>query len=487
MDAALIGPLAAPPAPHVGEAAGAVAASDAPAFAAALASADQTLHDAPTPDVDPVAPSDVATEAATEEATESSLPANDAVTLTQQCLADMAAMLASLNATPTPTSPPVVAVVSALPETSTTDVDAGPQSSIEAGVEDLLTERDRAAALHDRVVRLRHESGEPTPPSAVPDAATAATADTADIATTANPASAAPVAPSANTTSTATGASPPAIPSAGPSASPPVAASASPPVAASASPSQSLVASVTAALSAPAVSVPSPGGQGVAAREPGARGRVASAAAAPTAATARVAAPSDPIGGDASAATQHSQNISTSTSTPPPQFNWLSAPASAGVNVSGNLSGARMSGEPAFQAQLSAQLFSSDFAPALGVQISTLTRNGIPEARLHLNPAELGPIAVQIELDGRTAQIVLSASHAETRLVLEQAMPQLASAMREAGFSMSGGGVFQQPQQREQRASDGTPKPAGSGVDTGLAPATMTLARVQHGVLDVYA
>lgn len=481
MDAALIGPLAAPPAPHVGEAAGAVAASDAPAFAAALASADQTLHDAPTPDVDPVAPSDVATEAATEEATESSLPANDAVTLTQQCLADMAAMLASLNATPTPTSPPVVAVVSALPETSTTDVDAGPQSSIEAGVEDLLTERDRAAALHDRVVRLRHESGEPTPPSAVPDAATAATADTADIATTANPASAAPVAPSANTTSTATGASPPAIPSAGPSASPPVAASASP--------SQSLVASVTAALSAPAVSVPSPGGQGVAAREPGARGRVASAAAAPTAATARVAAPSDPIGGDASAATQHSQNISTSTSTstPPPQFNWLSAPASAGVNVSGNLSGARMSGEPAFQAQLSAQLFSSDFAPALGVQISTLTRNGIPEARLHLNPAELGPIAVQIELDGRTAQIVLSASHAETRLVLEQAMPQLASAMREAGFSMSGGGVFQQPQQREQRASDGTPKPAGSGVDTGLAPATMTLARVQHGVLDVYA
>ena len=477
MDAALIGPLAAPPAPHVGEAAGAVAASDAPAFAAALASADQTLHDAPTPDVDPVAPSDVATE----EATESSLPANDAVTLTQQCLADMAAMLASLNATPTPTSPPVVAVVSALPETSTTDVDAGPQSSIEAGVEDLLTERDRAAALHDRVVRLRHESGEPTPPSAVPDAATAATADTADIATTANPASAAPVAPSANTTSTATGASPPAIPSAGPSASPPVAASASP--------SQSLVASVTAALSAPAVSVPSPGGQGVAAREPGARGRVASAAAAPTAATARVAAPSDPIGGDASAATQHSQNISTSTSTstPPPQFNGLSAPASAGVNVSGNLSGARMSGEPAFQAQLSAQLFSSDFAPALGVQISTLTRNGIPEARLHLNPAELGPIAVQIELDGRTAQIVLSASHAETRLVLEQAMPQLASAMREAGFSMSGGGVFQQPQQREQRASDGTPKRAGSGVDAGLAPATMTLARVQHGVLDVYA
>ncbi len=478
MDAALMGPLAAPPTPHAGEAAGAVAGSDAPGFAAALADADQTLNDTPVHDADHTA----ATDTAIDEAIEPSLLANDAVTLTQQCLADMAAMLASLNATPAPTSPPVAAVAAALPETGTSAADTGPQFGLEAVVQGQLPERDG-------VVGLRHESTEPATPSAVADTGVAATADTADPAATVNLATGAEaamaeqLAPSADAASNGAAATPPATPPAIPFAS----LSASAPVGPSASPSQSPVASATVALSAPAVSASSPGVQGVAAREPGTRGRVASAAAIPTAATARAAAPSDPNGGDASAATQHSQSAGTSTSTPPLQVSWLSAPLSTGVNASGTLPGARSSSEPAFQAQLSAQLFSAEFAPALGVQISTLTRNGIPEARLHLNPAELGPIAVRIELDGRTAQVVLSASHAETRLVLEQAMPQLASALRDAGFSMSGGGVFQQPQQREPRANDGTTHSAGNGADNGLAPTTMTLARVQRGMVDVYA
>ena len=482
MDAALMGPLAAPPAPHAGEAAGAVAGSDAPGFAAALADADQTLNDTPVHDADHTAATDTATDATIDEAIEPSLLANDAVTLTQQCLADMAAMLASLNATPAPTSPPVAAVAAALPETGTSAADTGPQFGLEAVVQDQLPERDR-------VVGLRDESTEPATPSAVADTGMAATADTADPAATVNLATGAEaamaeqLAPNADAASNGAAATPPATPPAIPFAS----LSASAPVGPSASPSQSPVASATVALSAPAVSASSPGVQGVAARELGTRGRVASAAAIPTAATARAAAPSDPNGGDASAATQHSQSAGTSTSTPPLQFSWLSAPLSTGVNASGTLPGARSSSEPAFQAQLSAQLFSAEFAPALGVQISTLTRNGIPEARLHLNPAELGPIAVQIELDGRTAQVVLSASHAETRLVLEQAMPQLASALRDAGFSMSGGGVFQQPQQREPRADDGTTHSAGDGADNGLTPTTMTLARVQRGVVDVYA
>lgn len=146
-----------------------------------------------------------------------------------------------------------------------------------------------------------------------------------------------------------------------------------------------------------------------------------------------------------------------------------------------------------FQAQLSAALNSPEFAPALGVQLSTLTRNGIAEARLHLNPAELGPIAVQIELDGRSAQVVLSASHADTRQALEQAMPQLASALRDAGFTMTGGGVFQQPQERPA-PGDG-PRTGTSGRDMESAESDAdaidgirgTRVRVPQGVVDLYA
>lgn len=161
---------------------------------------------------------------------------------------------------------------------------------------------------------------------------------------------------------------------------------------------------------------------------------------------------------------------------PSNQVNALSTHADAGFKAG-------------FEAQLSAALHSSDFAPALGLQISTLTRNGIPEARLHLNPAELGPIAVQIELDGRNAQVVLAASHAETRQALEQALPQLASAMRDAGFTMAGGGVFQQPQNPAQRGQLAAAR-RGRGDDGDPADAavpTLVTARVQRGVVDLYA
>ena len=169
---------------------------------------------------------------------------------------------------------------------------------------------------------------------------------------------------------------------------------------------------------------------------------------------------------------------------------WLSsAPA---LSTSASISSSRPLAEPGFQAQLSAALNSHEFAPALGVQLSTLTRNGIPQALLHLNPAELGPINVQIELEGRRALVVLVAAHAETRQALEQAMPQLASAMLDAGFTMSGGGVFQQPQQRAAHPQSARARAAGQNADDDSDVAALTgpgstRARVQQGVVDLYA
>lgn len=101
------------------------------------------------------------------------------------------------------------------------------------------------------------------------------------------------------------------------------------------------------------------------------------------------------------------------------------------------------------EGQLSAAPGSADFGPQLGAQISTFVRDGIGHARLHLNPAEMGPVSVQIQLDGQTALVHLSAENAHTRQALEQALPLLASSLREAGLTLSGGGVFEQPRQRD--------------------------------------
>ncbi len=85
------------------------------------------------------------------------------------------------------------------------------------------------------------------------------------------------------------------------------------------------------------------------------------------------------------------------------------------------------------------------FAPALAAQVTVFMRQGVHEARLQLHPAELGPITVQIQLDGSAAQVSMAAAHAQTRQALEQALPTLAATLREAGLTLTGGGVFEQP------------------------------------------
>jgi flagellar hook-length control protein FliK len=88
---------------------------------------------------------------------------------------------------------------------------------------------------------------------------------------------------------------------------------------------------------------------------------------------------------------------------------------------------------------------SPEFAPQLGAQLSAFLRDGVHHARLELNPTEMGPLTVQIQLDGDKAHVHMAAEHTLTREALEQAMPQLASSLHDAGLTLTGGGVSDQP------------------------------------------
>ena len=94
---------------------------------------------------------------------------------------------------------------------------------------------------------------------------------------------------------------------------------------------------------------------------------------------------------------------------------------------------------------------SPDFAPQLAAHLTTFVRDGVQHAKLELNPAEMGPLTVQIQLDGNAAHVHLAAENAQTRQALEQAMPQLAGSLRESGLTLSGGGVSEQPRQAPQQ------------------------------------
>ncbi len=135
---------------------------------------------------------------------------------------------------------------------------------------------------------------------------------------------------------------------------------------------------------------------------------------------------------------------------------------------------------------------SPEFNEALGVQVSMLARDGVQHAQLHLNPAEMGPISVQIALDGTKAQVDFGADSLATRQIIESGLPELASALRDAGFTLAGGGVSQHSQQRQgERDGAGQGGSTSSrrigGVAEAAAPARRATVKMSQGGVDLYA
>jgi len=133
-----------------------------------------------------------------------------------------------------------------------------------------------------------------------------------------------------------------------------------------------------------------------------------------------------------------------------------------------------------------------EFPRMLGAQLSVLAKDGVQQAELHLNPADMGPISVQIALDGDSARVDFGADSAATRQIIESGLPELAAALRDAGFTLSGGGVHSQAQQQGQREqqggragvpADGRSAPSGDVVPASRAP----VRTVRVGGIDLYA
>ena len=134
---------------------------------------------------------------------------------------------------------------------------------------------------------------------------------------------------------------------------------------------------------------------------------------------------------------------------------------------------------------------SPQFPGMLGARVAAMVRDGVEQARIALNPAELGPVSVQIELAGTQVRVDLAAEVEATRIALEQALPALAGSLREAGFTLAGGGVFQQardggsgdPASGGNRQDGGSPTTRAVAAEPGPAPR----AHRPQGLVDLYA
>lgn len=172
-----------------------------------------------------------------------------------------------------------------------------------------------------------------------------------------------------------------------------------------------------------------------------------------------------------------------------PNFAALLAQSAPATVAGGDLTPAPVTG------QVHAALHSPTFAPELAASVSLLAADGVQHAELQLNPADMGPVAVQIIVDGAQAQVSFHAVQAETRQALEQSLPDLAAALQGQGLTLSGGGVFQQSPRDAQGGSDdrgsgsrtaGRTGGAGGPITAAGSTATASVRRAA-GLLDTFA
>lgn len=93
------------------------------------------------------------------------------------------------------------------------------------------------------------------------------------------------------------------------------------------------------------------------------------------------------------------------------------------------------------QAELDLHPGATGFAGALGAQLKAWVEGGVAQARLHLNPRQLGPIEVRIALHQGRTRLDLHAQAASTREAIERALPQLqalvAASVADVGLALA--------------------------------------------------
>lgn len=127
------------------------------------------------------------------------------------------------------------------------------------------------------------------------------------------------------------------------------------------------------------------------------------------------------------------------------------------------------------------------------VMMSHGARQGMQTAELRLDPPDLGPLRVSLNLSDGVASASFVSAHASVRQAIETAIPQLQQALAQAGISLGQTSVGEQAAQQEfaQQHGDGSQRHAGGGQagadNVAEAPATVAVARNANALVDTFA
>ena len=146
------------------------------------------------------------------------------------------------------------------------------------------------------------------------------------------------------------------------------------------------------------------------------------------------------------------------------------------------------------QTTLSTPLFHNAWADEFSQKITWLATQHSQSAELHLNPPQLGPLNVVIQVNGDQATAMFTSPHAAVRDSIEQALPKLREMLADSGI-MLGNATVSDQSPREQRAGQSGQQQKTGEWSGGAPPAVSTntsdgisrSGRRHSGVVDTFA
>ena len=98
----------------------------------------------------------------------------------------------------------------------------------------------------------------------------------------------------------------------------------------------------------------------------------------------------------------------------------------------------------------------ASWSQAMGKQVLMMINQNIGSAEIRLNPANLGPIEIHIDMSEDQVNVAMSSRHAIVREAMEQALPRLREMLNDNGFNLSDTDVSQHSfaEQREQNTNN---------------------------------
>jgi len=128
------------------------------------------------------------------------------------------------------------------------------------------------------------------------------------------------------------------------------------------------------------------------------------------------------------------------------------------------------------------------------VVMSSNARQGMQTAELRLDPPDLGPLRVSLNLADGVASASFVSAHASVRQAIEVAIPQLQQALAQAGISLGQTSVGEQAAQQEfaQQNGNGSQRQQGGGSNgadgaADVAQPAVTVARNANALVDTFA